>query len=128
MKLRLLILGLLLFPTISSADMLKDQGIIRWDVDSRNYLECSEMNLFLRILCEPAEFIGNMGLRWPVNILEEGGLGARDWGLAAGDKVPVLGHILGGAVGLGVGAFKGVGEGIIYSFPAVIEKPAVIVD
>jgi hypothetical protein len=126
MKLRLLILGLFLFPATSLADMVKDEGIIRWDVDSRNYLECSKVNLLLRVFCEPAEFIGNMGLRWPINILEEGGLGARDWGSAAGDKIPVLGHIVGGAVGLGVGAFKGMGEGFIYSFPAVIEKPSVM--
>jgi hypothetical protein len=125
MKLKLLILGLL-FSTISPADMIKDQGIIRWDVNSRNYLECSKRNFFLRIFCEPTEFIGNIGLRWPVNILEEGELGARDWGRAAGDKIPVLGHILGGAAGLGVGAFKGMGEGLIYSFPAVVEKPAIM--
>lgn len=106
--------------------MVADQGLVRWNVDARNYLECSKMNLFLRVFCEPVEFIGNIGLRWPTNIIEEGALGAEDWGEAAGDKIPVLGHILGGAAGLGVGAFKGMAEGFIYSFPAVIEKPAII--
>jgi hypothetical protein len=62
----------IIFPTISSVDMVKDQDIIRWDANSRNYLQCSKKNLFLRIFCEPAEFIGNIGLDWPLNILEEG--------------------------------------------------------
>ncbi|ADJ29783.1 hypothetical protein [Nitrosococcus watsonii] len=126
MKLRWLILAPMLFSTTSLGDMLEDRGMVQWDVDSRNYLECSEKNIFLRILCEPVEFVGNMGARWPINILEEGGFGAMDWGRTAGDKIPVLGHILGGAAGLGVGAFKGVGEGFIYSFPAVLEKPGII--
>ncbi|QBQ53644.1 hypothetical protein [Nitrosococcus wardiae] len=126
MKSKLFALVLLLFSTTSFADMLEDRGVIRWDVDSRNYLECSEVNLFLRILCEPLEFVGNMGARWPINIIEEGGFSAKEWGRAAGNKIPVLGHILGGMTGLGIGAFKGVGEGFIHSFPAVIEKPAVI--
>lgn len=126
MKLKLLILGLLLFYTPAFADMLEDRGIIHWNVDSRNYLECSETNFFLRIFCEPIEFVGNIGIRWPINIIEEGGLSARNWGYAAGQKIPILGYILGGAAGLGVGAFKGVAEGFIYSFPALIEKPAVI--
>jgi hypothetical protein len=70
---KMLILGLsLFFPTISSVDMVKDQDVIRWDANSRNYLQCSKKNLFLRIFCEPAEFIGNIGPDWPLNILEEG--------------------------------------------------------
>lgn len=126
MKLKWLALGLLLFSTTSLADMLQDRGIARWDADSRNYLECSEVSLFLRVFCEPIEFVGNIGVRWPINIIEEGGLSAKEWGQLAGDKIPVLGHIFGGAIGLGIGAFKGVGEGFVHSFPAVIEKPAVI--
>lgn len=126
MKPRLLILGLLLFSMPAFADMLKDRGVIQWNVDSRNYLECAEVNLFLRVFCEPIEFVGNIGMRWPVNIIEEGALSAKDWGLTAGERIPVLGHILGGAAGLGVGAFKGMAEGFIYSFPAVLEPPAVV--
>ncbi len=125
MKLRILILGLL-FSTPTFADILADRGLIHWDVNSRNYLECSEVNFFLRIFCEPAEFAGNVGIRWPINIAEEGGLSAKNWGYAAGERIPVLGHILGAAAGLGVGAFKGMAEGFIYSFPAIIEKPAVV--
>lgn len=126
MKPRLLILGLLLFSAPTFADTLKDRGIVRWDADSRNCLKCSEMNLFLRILCEPIEFVANIGMRWPVNIIEEGALSAKDWGLTAGERIPVIGHIAGGVAGLGVGAFKGMAEGFIYSFPAVIEPPAVV--
>lgn len=126
MKPKLLILGLLLFSAPTLADMLEDRGLVRWDVDSRNCLKCSEMNLFLRVFCEPIELIANIGMRWPVNMIEEGGLSARDWGQEAGEEVPVLGHIAGGVAGFSVGIFKGMAEGFIYSFPAVLEPPAVV--
>lgn len=119
-------LVLALVSTTAFADMLDDRGYVKWNLDSRNYLGCSKTNILVRVMCEPVELAGNFAGRLPFNVVEETLFGVRDGAQAAGDVVPVLGHILGAAVGMGIGALKGIAEGIAFSPPAVLEKPEIV--
>ncbi|CAH9019795.1 hypothetical protein [Candidatus Nitrosacidococcus sp. I8] len=113
--------------TISdSFDMANDQGMFLWNADSRNYLHCAKKISAIRILCEAGEAIGNLGIRAPFNIFEEAGFGAKSWAMAAGSIIPGPGHLMGGVLGLGIGAFKGMAEGVVYSYPALIEEPSIM--
>ncbi|CAB1277477.1 hypothetical protein [Candidatus Nitrosacidococcus tergens] len=109
-----------------SFDMANDQGMFLWNADSRNYLHCAKKISAIRIFCETGEAIGNLGIRAPFNIFEESGFGAKSWAIAAGSVIPGLGHLVGGALGLGMGAFKGLAEGVVYSYPALIEGPSIM--